>query len=173
MIIVNSYMRYSEIFEGRDASLYHMMDSKKAESVFQNDTMYATTQHKLPSHGLIFGSSFTRMALRLSRSFGTVWLEVDQTKLAQRHKIIPVDGEWSLGYKKGDADLNRWRDRRSEEFAEEFVIGDINNLHKYIRSITVIHNKQYRYLNDEEKARLDNTCSDYAKKYSLPIKVIG
>ena len=110
--------------EGRDAPLYHMMDARKAESIFRNDTMYATTQHKLPSHGYIFGSSFTRWAKRWNtvsgnKAYGSVWIEVDQTKLTQRHKMIPVDGEWALGFKHGYPE--QYKDRGSEEFAKNLL----------------------------------------------------
>ncbi len=164
-------MRIFEILcEGRDASLYHMMNAKKAESVFKNDTMYASHQHKLPSHGLIFGTSFTRFAQRWRKAFGSVWIEVDQTKLAQRHKIIPVDGEYVLGLKQGADDSNRFGDRiGGEEFAEEFVVGDINNLHLYVSNIMVLHTKEYRYLRPTEQASLDDTCSEYAKRWNIPL----
>ena len=160
------------ITEGRDAPLYHMMDARKSESIFRNDTMYAVHQHMI-SGRLIWGISFTRFAQRWQRAFGSVWLEVNQTKLAQSHKMIPVDGEFALATKHGMDAKYQYRDRYSEQFSEEFVVGDINNLHSYILSITVLHTKEYRYLDRKVQASFDQTCTEYAKRWNIPVKIVG
>ena len=168
-------MRANEIItEGRDAPLYHNLDSQKALSVFSNDSMPALWEHDFPGMGRVKGNSFTRN--KYYRDGYPVQIRFDQAKLEQTHKMIPVNSELihrmnmanhSRREYGGDPPLTvhdldvRDRHKRLQDLmSEEFVVGDINNLHRYITKI-ILH----------KAIELDGMhfIKEYAKKYKIPL----
>jgi hypothetical protein len=134
---------YEFIIEGREGYLYHGMELDKAINVFKNDMIPAMWEHNIPGIGRIKGNSFTRNKLL---RWGFVKLTVDQQKLAQNNKIIPLDADYvhlqkfnksekPIPWNAKISDRNQisphtWFKKTPEEFLqEEFVIGDIKNLH--------------------------------------------
>lgn len=163
--------------EGRDAPLYHNLSSAKAASVFSNDSMPGLWQHDFPGMGRVSGNSFTRN--RLYRDGYPVQLVVDQAKLAQTHKIIPVNAELihrmnmansaRRTYDKDpnlltpqDMDSSAWdRSKRAQDqMSEEFVVGDIDNLHRYITKIV---------LHKGISAGGMHFLNEYSKKFKIPL----
>ncbi len=184
-----------KLFEIRSAPLYrnvypfdfwfHVLKDKK-------DTIKAYQQHKIDGR-TVKGTSFTRskqLAFK-NRSFGPVVLEVDQSKLSHTNKMIPVDAEYAhylaRNRRKGNDPValrawNKFNDRASgtgthemgAAMAEEFVVGDIHPLSRYLTQIIVFED-----LTDEDD---DYTTSDlpnyedfkesleaYTKQYSIPV----
>ena len=136
------------ITEGRDAPLYHGMSIRKAMDVFKNDKLKASWKHILPNGKQIIGTSFSRNKLL---RYGYVTIEVEQDKLTHTHKIIPLDGDY-INYNKKSWDnplnirsreMHGWSSMRGRDMgpehtlAEEFVIGDIFPLNKYIIKIII------------------------------------
>jgi hypothetical protein len=163
------------IEEGRDAPLYHSMDFKKSMDVFMNDKMPAKWQHNLPRIGKVFGNSFTRNK-NLKWCSNMVSLTMDQTKLSQGHKIIPLDGEAIFQY--SISGKLPWhgtlKDRiahsHDEPLSEEFVVGDITPLHKYIRSIELGSNRGCES-SGWEAIQLCELVKDYSQKFGIPLKI--
>lgn len=152
-------MFLSDIFEGRDAPLYHTMDYDKAMDVFEYDIMPAKWEHKIPGGDILKGNSFTRNKnLRWAKN---VFLVCNQRAIAHSNKIVPLDGEyvWAnsldrpLPYNRQDRLRHQspWGDReiwnpatkqiekqRDQPLSEEFVIGDINKVHRIIQKIYLL-----------------------------------
>lgn len=164
------WMQISEslLSEGRDAPLYHTMDYKKAEAVFLDDTMEARWGHRIPGYGKVMGNSFTRNKLLRWRDH--IMLDIDQSKLAQTHKIIPLDGH--MIYTAGHLSPSEFGKVRapidrlgSQPLSEEFVVGDIKNLHRYITSITLLEYRSYA----GDVSYVYQFTSAYAKKWNIPL----
>jgi hypothetical protein len=127
--------------EGRDAPLYHGTTSSFAVSIIEGNSIKAHTDHfskkvfnnidhKHPHIKNEKGISLTRdvkFALSWPGKYGIVF-ELDQRKLAQRHKLIPIKIE---GVLRGG---NR---NEYAHMAEEFIIGDIKDLDKYLTKIII------------------------------------
>jgi hypothetical protein len=152
-------MRFSEIInEGRDADLYHNLDYRKIAPVLSNNSLPALWQHDIPGLGKIKGNSFTRNSLygtEYQHGGYSVQLVFDQAKLAQRHRIIPVNAEMvhtlnRTNYSRrrsglpdftvkdmGKYDMDRTKRQAAARMDEEFVVGDIKNLNNYLKEIRV------------------------------------
>lgn len=187
-------MRAWEIlFEGRDAPLYMAISSGKLDGLLTNDTLVASTESRGSGHiltdlgykGKVAGHSMTRNP-KLS------WMEkknypglftIDQNKLSQRHKIIPIDADyvaWQKSpYSAGETydkygnmipdfknittkkrNRDRIKNRDGDVWAEEFVVGSISNFSKYVISLKINHNA-----NEKNTHKL----YEYAEKYNIAI----
>lgn len=178
-------MRYNEIISGkhednllnesRSAPLYHEMDFKKAENVFSTDAMPAKWFHNIPGLGEVYGNSFSR---NKSFSMGRpVKLVVNQSSLATRHKIIPLDGERIFRHTEHGKMSDSWAaiDRQSNAkidsrfvLAEEFVIGDIKNLHKHLIEIQLSNTI---LLNSSEVMSLYELVKEYCARWSISLRI--
>ncbi len=122
--------------ESRLAPLYHFMNFQKMQNVFENDLMPARWIHDIPGIGKVRGNSFTRNP-RLEM-FRVTKITVDQLKLSQTHKIIPLDGQATFSRSSSwtihRTDRNTVRPDRLL-LMEEFVFGDIKNLHIFISNM--------------------------------------
>jgi len=175
-------MNLAEILnEGRDAPLYHGMTPAKARSVFTRDTLPASWTHNIPGLGKVQGNSFSRNKLL---KYGYVVITVNQTKLAQTYKIIPLDGEYvhsarhdgvpsTLPYARDRNAINMFGDKKlpAQLLSEEFVVGDISNLHKYILSISVGESDFGReILKKNQILELRKFSQRYADKWNIELK---
>lgn len=135
-------MRYYEIItEGRDAPLYHGTGSSNAISIIEQDAIRAKTDHdtaKLTNYGskgdYQSGVSLTRNK-KMAEGFGEVVFEIDQRRLAQTNKLIPID-YWA----KPDKPSNRGRGHSGSIVSgtyeyEEFCVGEIKPLRRYLIAI--------------------------------------
>jgi hypothetical protein len=170
-------MRYHEITltEKRAAPLYHWLDNEKAHYMLTHDAMLGKWDHYMPIEGQSFqGNSFTRNS-KLNLEHCKMRITVDQGKLASRFKIMPTDGNYVFhssrarkDSKDGNVDMSRYnylRDRtysssEAYNFAEEFVVGDITNIHLYITEMFV---DNLRYVFDEEQIQ------EYCTKYGIKL----
>ena len=189
-------MRYSEIFEGRDAPLYHTMDYDKAIDVFENDFMPALWTHNIPGIGKVDGNSFSRNKNLRFRNH--VLLTINQRAIT-KNKIIPLDGHAIFAYTDyphfrsidDNRDRNQhdsrkgyngigWGDSRSHDgkitrgqpLSEEFVVGDIKNLHTIITEIYLFENVHYyKIIGNKRISELFETAKIFSEKYNIPLKI--
>jgi len=171
--------------EERGGYLYHGMNEAKALAVFSNDSIPANWQSNLPGIGRVDGNSFSRNKL-----YGIEWLHggylvrlvLDQARLAQTHKMLPVNAERvhrlsttnytrrELGNPEYDiTDMPRTaNDRHKSDSArmdEEFVVGDINNLHRYVVSIDLVNDRHSLQIRPATALALTTFC----KKFNIPL----
>ena len=178
-------MKITEIItEGRGADLYHGMLPDKALSVFANDSMPANWQHDIPGMGRVNGNSFSR-----NKFYGTIYydggyslrLVLDEAKLAQAHKIFPINGELihrlamsnNIRRDTGVPIRTDTRDMPPEasdrakpaesQMSEEFVVGNIVNLHRYIKSIELFNAAAH------SSTPFAYALINYAKKFNIPV----
>lgn len=90
--------------------------------------------------GDINGVSLTR-SFKTAMDFGAVIFELDQSVLVNNHKIVPIQyfgigGTTMAGARSTAYQAGKGKSGASTE-AEEFVIGSIKNLNKYIKTIWV------------------------------------
>lgn len=169
--------KYMNILEARSAPLYHILWTAKAYDIFTNDHMPARWKHDIPGLGERLGNSFSRNAtMKFGRpdfaaSSTPIRLVMNQDKLAQSYKIIPLDAEHVMNHTYGS---NRqsigFKDRRfhaddSGQYAEEFVIGDIKALHRFIAKIEFITQP---YRNTEKLLEL---VTAYSEKFNIALWV--
>ena len=134
-------MKYLEIInEGRDAPLYHGCSFFAATSIIQHDEIWAGTQHssdKLYMDGEdeeIFGVSLSR-SKSLSANFGPVVFEIDQRRLAQTRKIVPLD-YWSASNPRKPSLRGHNPHPGGDRYEfEEFCLGHIQPLSRYLLAI--------------------------------------
>lgn len=150
-------MNFKEYLEeGRDAPLFHGTDIYAAKSILEDNEISAST---LQPEKDILGKNNKKKATRTSAkftdtdedsvhgvsltrrikyahkraeelsSFITIF-ELDQRKLVQRHKIVPFNYH-SIFYDKP---------QNSRYEAEEFVVGPIKNIDKYIKRVYISSN---------------------------------
>lgn len=157
-------MRYSEIInEGRDSSLYHTMSFEKAIDVLMNDKMPARWMHEIPGLGKILGNSFTRS--KNLNWYGNLKIEVDEKVLSQNNRIIPLDGERVFMHSlKSSKRLPIGR--LDNPLAEEFVVGDIKNLHRAIKKVTVLA-KNRQFVSDNDLLNLYGITKGYCEKWDI------
>lgn len=187
-------MKITEILtEGRDAPLYHVMGEEKAAAVFASDTMPARWTHDIPGRGQVTGNSFTRNKHYKQTDYAgaegfVCRIVVDQNRLAQTHKIIPVHGELVHQYgqeKQWKADVgideptdirklaqdpsnvDRGSKEQTDLMDEEFVVGDIKNLHQYVRQIDIWSS----VATTTDKGKFLVYLLQYAKKFNIPVNI--
>jgi len=142
MISLKQYLE-----EGRDAPLYHGTDN--TIKVLDSNTLKGNNSHSyktlmIDKPGYATGVSLTRN-LKVASQFQK-WadhtnyaiLELDQRKLAQSHKIIPVNF-WNGVNKKEPSRAKSLPKQEVGSEYEEFVLGDIKNLDKYIKRIFIFN----------------------------------
>lgn len=174
------------IDEAREAPLYHWVQYEKSADIFAKDAMPGNWEHVIPgSEKAILGTSMTRNP-RFDWQ-APVRLTMDQAKLAQRHRIIPLDADVAFQYTKmkkatpnaprGIGGLPRSRRKHawipSNQFDEEFVVGDIKPLHAYVLAIDV-DEWFASVLRTDTSSQYANIMSDiktFAKRYEIPLRI--
>lgn len=166
-------MRYHELVESsRSAPLFHFMDERKAFDVFANDAMPGRWKHRIPGMGEVMGNSFTR-----NKSFKfharPVRLVMNQARLAQRYKMVPLDGELIFRHTNQwaprDGHRDRMMNRKSQPLAEEFVVGDIQPLHVFIDRIELTNGNAY--MSGADTLELHDVATAYSKKWGVALAV--
>ena len=165
--------------EGRDGILYHYMDARKSLHVFGTNRMEARWKHLIDDQE-VMGNSFTRSSrLELPRP---VRLHIDYRKLSQTHRIIPVDGERTFrltqdredGYTVSrdgfrDRVINA-RTRSGSPLSEEFVVGDIPGLHRYIEVVELMKPNFY-FMSGSDAVSLFDVVAEYATEFGLEARI--
>ena len=188
--------------EGRDAPLYHQIHLEKAQQVFADDALVARREpqslwvhqsssddprwydqpyRKMGHDGgmqALYGNSFTRnKRLDLTRGGGygrkILSLEVDQARVAQTNRIVPLNATLSVYHFSADTsglnDRNYARPGRDYDvFAEEFVMGELRPLHRYLTRIIILFDRD-----DITKYKLKQVRSTgvvaYAAHFGIPL----
>ena len=156
-------MKISELFvinEAREGNLYHATSYLNSINILIDNKMLGKTIQTMPNRlpkkvnaypgqGLARGVSLTRnlqFAIDWAKGFGNeqvggIVFTLDHALLYRDFgkKIQPID-YFQTSVSNPDEDTYRKGKRRMGVFAEaeEFVIGDINNLGKYIKCITLL-----------------------------------
>lgn len=129
-------MRYRELHEGRDAPLFHGCSFAGAVSILVLNEMKDWTRHK-PRAGSLFKAEVVGVSLSrnmgIAQGFGPVVFELEQRLLVPRYRIVPVD-YWSHA---PDVKALGMRRKGTYAEAEEFVIGPIREVSRYLRAIHV------------------------------------
>ncbi len=166
-------MKLYQLFEGRDAPLYHSTGIGSAISIIKTDEIRAATEHfthklhigKTMDETSIKGVSLSRdirFCLKYSLSMMNVIFEINQTKLSQTNKLVPIsyfDSGWQSSYKK---DKTRRSINSFDYESEEFCINSIKPLSKYLISIIVSRNLMDFYNNMKD--------SEYKEQMKIIIK---
>ena len=169
------------ISESKNFNLYHWVSTNKMIEIINDNTLYAKFKHTI-NNKEICGNSLSRNK-KLKINYSYIRLTLDQEKLNYNYKIIPLDGE--IIHKridiKDDYKINRHRDinpkKRNifgddpisknfdeDRFDEEFLIGDIKNINKYIKEILIIKPKWY---SEDFDLELINKIKEYCSNYNI------
>lgn len=139
--------------ESRMASLFHGASTINIRAILDKNVLEARTvqnsssefnqrdriKHKSNLGTGVKGVSLSRSML-VAKRFGNCILELDQQKLSQNYKVKPYNYWFSDAAKKASAFQDRTRapdDYNRHNEAEEFVVGDIKNINKYVKTIWV------------------------------------
>lgn len=147
------------MLEGRDAPLYHGTQISNFIDILKTDTLkpgriYNRDNKAGREHGSISLSRNKNVAIE----YGDVVFTLDQSKLSDNYKIIPV-GDFE---NKLDATSAR---KINDGKAEEIITEPITPLHKYIKKIEILAPENqlngYKHIID-----------DYINKFNVDIKFI-
>jgi hypothetical protein len=170
---MNSFKQYLE--EGRAGPLYHATNVDRASFIVGDNKIMAKTIHKLkPDYRTINGVSLTRdykfaihFGFHEMRYFTLVIFELDQAKLSQKFKIMPINyynttfpiEQGFRPYKGARRSQGRHLLGDENNESEEFVLGNIKDVSKYIVKIHVC--------SDLTKERIDEHYPRLAKHPKL------
>lgn len=157
----------ADLTEAREAPLYHWMESRKAMNVFQHDAIPVKWQHDIPGMGQVQGISMSRNKRFTFGRRAAVRLTIDQDALASRHKIIPLDGEaaWRRREELPPTTFDRGNPNEDWKFAEEFVVTNIRQLHRYVSEILLI-----KVSDTVLPIELYDVCVAYSEQWHIPFK---
>lgn len=120
------------MIETRSASLYHGTSLYAANKAITDNILDALTEHRFLG-GSVKGVSLTR-SKATAMDFGPVVIELNQRDLCYNHRVLPLDF-WGKSPEPSLSGIGRRRGRYAEH--EEFVIGDITNLSRFVKSIQI------------------------------------
>lgn len=165
--------------------LYHWISNKKVEDIVEEDTLFGNFIHIIKGEE-IKGNSFSRNK-NLKINYSTIRLTVDKDKLKNNYKIIPLDAE--ITHRKIDPSdkyrYERFRDRNpkktnvfgdqpirknfdEDRFDEEFVVGNINNISRYITQIDFFKSEWYSDEVDDSKVM---KLLEYCKSHNIKTQI--
>ena len=163
------------LYEARMAPLYHGTHMETLTQIIEQNLLKGQATHA----GLTPGVPRGTPVISLTRKFNTAkfWrggdsyggvIELDQQKLSYNYKIKPVEIEyiWAAQGAKSHKDVD-YRPKRSGLF-EEFVVGDIKPLDRYLTAIHLTENVYKKYM----EKRSWTTQFDFVLKHPL-LKVDG
>ena len=141
-------MEICDLFETRIASLYHGCGVGGAIQILKSNTIEDRT-YQFPRPGSPFKQAVSGVSLSRSmmtaQGFGLVVLQLDWPKLSQRFKIEPID-YWGHSDEVTRGIVTRRRENYAE--AEEFVLGPITNLGRYLLAIHIDRKKFHQIAYD-------------------------
>lgn len=159
-----------DLIESRSADLYHLMGYDKALWVLEHDMLEAHWTHDIPNLGKKKGISFSRNKF-FHYGEKAVKLTIDQQKLSAFKKIIPLDAELVYRHNSGLRQSPDLRDRKmnkksGQQYAEEFVVGEIKQLHRVLKKVDVnyaVYHRQSMF------KQLMKDVREYCKKYNIEL----
>jgi len=141
-----NFKQYLE--EGRDAPLYHTTEIETATSIIKDDLIkpfttqsFATKRNEKISYKFVKGVSLTR-SLNFAKAFRgeyVIIFEFDQSKLVHNHQIVPFNF-FAAGAEAHGSDSPARFSKKEDNILnehEEFLVGPIKNVNKYITKIIV------------------------------------
>lgn len=175
-------MRLSEILtEDSRSYLYTNVNRDKLDTVLRTNILPATWTHILPSGERKAGTSLSRnprLGRRMwSTPFGPVQLVLNQDKLRNNYRLVPLDAEYAVQKQIEPERLNdpRWRKRYNDRmmrageqpFAEEFVIGDVKPLSRYLEKIVWVQEYEpgYNRKYDDDLRMLRRYAKEHGIKF--------
>jgi hypothetical protein len=165
--------------------IYHWISNKKVDDIVEEDKLFGDFIHIIKGVE-IKGNSFSRNK-NLKINYSTIRLTVDKDMLKNNHKIIPLDAE--IIHRKIDPSdkyrYERFRDRNpkktnvfgdqpirrnfdEDRFDEEFVVGNINNVSRYITQIDFFKSEWYSDKVDDSKV---NELLEYCKLHNIKTQI--
>ena len=166
------------IKEARSAPLYHVLGLEKLIDVLEHDRITPSWSHlthaRLPDQNGKWGNQPERIKgtslTRNPRLLGTFrsderdyMLEFDQEKLNANRQILPLDADLTFNTERPRFAEPAIRDRMNQgffgpnekpfQYAEEFLIGDLPGLHKYLTTIYITD----RIWDDEKNKKTTGT----------------
>lgn len=171
-----------QINEGiNDNLLYSWISEEKIINIIESDKMYGKFKHTINNKDF-YGNSFSRNK-NLIISHYRVRITIDKSLLSMNYKIIPLDGE--IIHRRIDFNdkfkFNKNRDRNPKKthsfgdqeiskdfdkhrFDEEFILGDIKNISRYITEIIIYPEK---WNSEKLDDNLINDLNDYCNKHNI------
>ena len=163
---------------GQHAPLYHFTAIDNIGGILRNDILNGHTTQEFTISGQETSKFLPGVSLTRNKNFDCVILGremhecigiiLNNEKLRNNHKIIPYDWDYrqnkiepTIAFGKGDP--RRYSERQGIYEQEEFLVGDIKNLHKYILGLILDPNK----FTDEEYLITLNLISEYRYKFPL------
>jgi hypothetical protein len=137
-----------------DNLLYSWISNEKIINIIETDKIYGNFKHTINNKDY-YGNSFSRNKNLIIDHY-RIRITIDKSLLTMNYKIIPLDGE--IIHRKIDFKdewkYNKYRDRNPKKthifgdqkiskdfdkhrFDEEFVLGDIKNISRYITEINI------------------------------------
>lgn len=173
----------SFINESKSSDLYHWVSKIKMESIIDNNILYGNFIHTIKNVEFK-GNSFSRNS-KLKINYSYIRLTFNQLLLSYNYKIIPLDGEIihrKINIKNDISSYQKYKDRNpkkynvfgdspirkdfeKDRFDEEFILGDIKNVSKYIKHIEIFKPEWY----SEE---YDDNLINNIKEYSIKNKIL-
>lgn len=161
------------LVEGRDAPLYHMAHLEKAMCVFEEDLLDASWNHDLSHLGLgdqVAGTSLTRNPRYWYPSTRWARFTFDQTRLSQRHRIVPLDGDRAFGGPEYTARTSNSAPY-GDTLDEEFVIGLVRNAHRYIVHVLANLPSGDSDFDPEEAVNMREAAIAWSRKFGVPLEI--
>ena len=100
-------------------------------------------------------------------------MTLDQRKLSSTKKIVPLDAELVYRHNSDLSQSPGFRDRRmnkahGQQYAEEFVVGEILSLHKMLKKIDVNYSV---YRRQSMFKQLMKDVREYCQKYNIELYI--
>lgn len=155
----------SLVREAREGFLYHWMSAQKAVNVFSTDTLSGQWEHFDELQGRnITGTSTSRNEHSPTRPGDCVRLVIDKSKITN-NKIAPINAERAFDLSRDRRPKDDRIGKRYHQFAEEFIIGDLSPLHKYLVRIDMAKDQLSMSSTD-----IEETIARYSKKWNIPVQ---
>jgi hypothetical protein len=141
------------------------MEVDKAVDVLKNDRFTRLWKHET-HEGSFEGISFSRNP-NFHYGNKALRLVLNLQKVKQKYKIVQLDAERAFHH---SVENPRWyviKDRKlnknGQQYAEEFVLGDLKDLHKYIERIEIMKTASH----SRKFSDLQDAVNEYAKKWKI------
>lgn len=178
-----------EISNSNYSDLYHWSSIEKIQRIIHDDTMYGKFKHIINRKEYV-GNSLSRNNRMIITNYN-IRITLDQEKLKHNYRMFTVDAEiihrkidvrkpelYPSRIKINDRSPNKTntfgdspikKDFNNYIFAEEFILGDIKNVHKYIKEIKITDNKNWMVKKLSNK--LIENLKWYCNKFDIPLIV--
>ena len=165
-LLVGCKMKLTDLFEEAH-QLYHLTEFDKALDLLEHDKFTRLWKHET-KEGDYEGVSFSRNP-KFHYGDKPVRFVVDLQKVKQKYKIVTLDAERAFHH---SIENPRWyviKDRKlnsnGQQYAEEFVLGNLDQLHKYLLRIELLK----PVANVVKMNQLKTALEAYSKKWKVQV----